>query len=79
MGIFLTLLQAGLPLAVRLITAYLDKVGASNEQKKAFMGFLETMEVHPGVSVKLKLSYRAQKERLEKIIAERERNSNANQ
>jgi len=56
-----------LPLAIQLITAYLEKGEDKKEAREAFLVFVEKMQSKSNGSAGLRKSYQAQIDRLKKI------------
>jgi len=62
-----TIISAVLPLAIKLITMYLEKTQADIETKKAFLRFLKIME-NKSNSTKLIDSIKKQRRRILEIL-----------
>lgn len=60
----MTLVNAFLPFAIKIITAYLEKNEDKKEARKLFLQFVEKMQSSSGDSATLRSSYQAQIDRL---------------
>ena len=65
-----TVLSSLLPLAVRLITAWLNKNSEDKELKKKWYSFIESLESSVHVPAKLRDSASRQRKRLDDMLAE---------
>ncbi len=66
----IALLTALMPIAIKIIGAYLDSIGARAETKRQFISFIQEMESKGPQIPKLMNAYKNQKEKLLKKIKE---------
>ncbi len=65
-----TIITALLPLAIKLLMNYFDKVDDDRADKKAFIGFIEAINKTSGHSAKMKVAAKTARERLKQRKAE---------
>ena len=66
----LGLLSAILPLAIKIIMAYLERKEVDNEVRRRFMKFVESLETSMKSPAKLRQSYKKQGDRLDEMMRE---------
>lgn len=66
----MTIIQALLPVALKILAMYFEKAETSKDQKQAYLDFVTKMQGTANQPAAIKSSYDAQIERLKKQIAE---------
>jgi len=75
-----SLIQALLPLVVRIVTYFLDKSKVEYEARQKWLEFIESLEDSTDTPTRLRKSYAKQKERLNAILKEiKEREGDKNE
>ena len=71
-----TIITALLPFALKILSAYFEKVETSKDQKQAYLDFISKMQAKANQPAAIKTSFDAQVERLKKQIKEGGSNGN---
>lgn len=74
----MTIIQALLPVALKLLALYFEKVETNKDQKQAYLDFIQKMQSKATQPAEIKTSYDSQIERLKKQIEAEQGGSNGN-